>query len=150
MSDIKIIAKNKRAGFDYFLKDKFEAGLELRGSEVKSLRLGKAHIEEAFIQVDVRGEAWIHNLSIPPYLQSSYLGHEEKRKRKLLLHKKEIIELQEASSRDGLVLIPTILYFKNSKVKVEIATAKGKKIHDKRQAIKSKEVERKIRQGNLD
>lgn len=144
---IKIIAKNKRAHFDYILLQKIEAGLVLTGTEVKSLRLGKASIREAFVQIDQSEEAWIHQMSIPPYDFGNRSNHQEKRKRKLLLSKKEIQKIHHELQTKGLTLIPTMLYFKKSLVKVEIALGKGKKLFDKRQSEAKKAVEKRLRKG---
>ncbi len=117
----------------------------LKGTEVKSLRQGKASLNEAFVLIDNQGEAWLNNLTIPHYEQGNIFNHEETRRRKLLLSKAELKQLQLATTRDALTIVPTILYFKKSLVKVEIATAKGKKLHDKRQAIAERESQRKIK-----
>lgn len=122
----------------------------LVGTEVKSLRNGKASIAEAFISIDKNGEVWIQNMNIPHYNFGNIHNHEEFRKRKLLLHKKEIAKIALRAQAERLTLIPTSLYFKSSKVKVEFALAKGKKQHDKRQDAAKKTVERKLRQGNYD
>ena len=147
---MKIIDKNKRAGYDYFIIEKIEAGIVLTGTEVKSLRAGKASIKEAFISIDRNSEAWLQNMSIPQYEFGNLNNHEEIRKRKLLLSKKQIIEMNKRAHAEGLAIIPTIIYFKNSLVKVEVALAKGKKLHDKRQTEAKKDIEKKIRQGNYD
>ncbi|MEX1099657.1 MAG: SsrA-binding protein SmpB [Bacteriovoracaceae bacterium] len=144
---INIIAKNKRASFDYQLEEKFEAGLALKGTEVKSLRSGKCSMTEAYCSVDKNDEAWIHQLSIPQYEFGNIANHEETRKRKMLLNKKEIELIRRSLAAKGQTLVPTKIYFKGSLVKIEVALAKGKKLHDKREAKKTKEVERKLRQG---
>lgn len=149
MTGIKIITVNKRAGFDFFIEETFEAGLVLKGTEIKSLRLGKASLNEAFVDIDGKGEAWIYNLSIPPYSHGGIYNHDETRKRKLLLNHHELKELQEAITRQGLTIIATKLYFKKSLAKIEIATAKGKKKHDKREAQTKKEVDLKIRRKDF-
>jgi SsrA-binding protein len=144
---IKIIAKNKRASFDYHLEKKYEAGMVLMGTEVKSLRNGKCSINEAHITIDDNGEVWAHNISIPPYEFGNINNHEETRKRKLLLSKKEIIEISHEMSLKRLTLIPTAIYFKESTVKLEIALGKGKKLHDKREDAAKKDVDRKLKRG---
>ena len=144
---IKIISRNKRASYDYHLENKFEAGMVLTGTEVKSLRNGKVSINEAHIIIDDRGEVWAHNISIPLYEFGNINNHEETRKRKLLLSKKQITEISEEMSTKRLTLIPTAIYFKDSIVKLEIALAKGKKLHDKREDAAKKDVERKIKRG---
>lgn len=147
---IKIIIKNSRAGYDFFLEEKFEAGVVLQGTEVKTLREGKATLTDAFVSIDSVGEAWLYNLNIPHYTFGNINNHEENRKRKLLLNKKEILEIQKRMSIKGLTLIPTMLYFKSSRVKCEIALAKGKKLYDKRESAAKKDVERKLRQGQYE
>lgn len=145
---IKVIAKNKRAFFDYQLSLKVEAGLVLQGTEVKSLRNGKANITDAFVSIDSKSEAWINNMSIPPYEQGNRANHLEKRKRKLLLSKKQIIEIQTQIHSKGLVLVPLSLYFKDSLAKIEIGLGRGKKTYDKREDAAKKTVERKLRSGD--
>lgn len=147
---IKLICQNKRASYDFFLEEKYEAGLVLQGTEVKSLRSGNAKINESFISIDNNNEAWIHNMSIPPYELGTYANHNETRKRKLLLNAKEINDLQQKQKTKGLTIIPTKLYFKDARVKLEIALAKGKKLYDKRDSAAKKDVERKLRQGNYE
>lgn len=147
---IKIIAKNKRASYDYFLEEKFEAGLVLQGTEVKSLRLGKVSMAEAFITIDKNNEAWINNMNIPQYEFGNIHNHAEGRKRKLLLHAEEIKRISHAMKAGGLTLVPTIIYFKKSNIKLEIALAKGKKQHDKRQTEAKRDVERKLKRGIYD
>jgi SsrA-binding protein len=147
---IKVIVKNSRAGYDFFLEEKYEAGLVLQGTEVKSLRAGKATLAEAFVMIDGKGEAWLYNMSIPHYTHGNIHNHEESRKRKLLLHKDQINDINKRMAQKGLTLIPTSLYFKDSRVKCEIALAKGKKLYDKRDASAKKDVERKLRQGQYE
>lgn len=147
---IKVIVKNSRAGYDFFLEEKYEAGLVLQGTEVKSLRAGKATLTEAFVTIDSHGEAWIHNLVIPHYAFGNINNHEENRKRKLLMHRDEINDINKRMAQKGLTLIPTQLYFKDSRVKCEIALAKGKKLYDKRDASAKKDLDRKLRQGNYE
>ena len=147
---IKILVHNKRASYDYFLEEKFEAGMVLQGTEVKSLRDGKCSINEAFVTIDKRHEVWIHNMSIPPYQFGTYDNHSETRKRKLLLNTAEIERIEKSIATKGQTLVPVKLYFKNSRVKIEIALAKGKKLYDKRQDTAKKDIERKLRQGNYE
>ena len=147
---IKIIAKNKRASYDYFLEEKFEAGIALQGTEVKSLRDGKCSIGEAYVTIDKNHEVWVYNLNIPKYQFGTYDNHDETRKRKLLLRSEEIKQIEKALATKGQTLVPTIIYFKKSLVKVEIALAKGKKLYDKRADTAKKDVERKLRQGKYD
>jgi SsrA-binding protein len=143
MSGIKIIAKNRKASFEYFLLDKFEAGIELQGSEIKSIRAGQVSIGEAFIQID-NMEAWLINSHVAKYDAASIFNHDPKRKRKLLLHKKEITQIWNAVRQKGLTVVPTILYLSNGKAKIEIALAKGKKMYDKRDSIAKRDQEREI------
>ncbi len=145
---IKVIAKNKRASFDYALEDKTEAGIVLVGTEVKSLRDGKVTIAESHITIDNNGEMWINNMKIAQYEFGNRFNHEEARKRKLLLNKAEIEEFAHVAKTQRMTIIPTMIYFKGSTVKVEIALGKGKKLHDKRQDQAKKDVERKLRRGD--
>tara|TARA_B100000925_G_scaffold291342_1_gene279062 strand:- start:7063 stop:7512 length:450 start_codon:yes stop_codon:yes gene_type:complete len=147
---IKIIAKNKRATYDYSIKERFEAGMMLQGTEVKSLRLGKATIAEAYISIDNNLEAWVYNLHIPQYEFGNIHNHQEDRKRKLLLNSKEIHLIKHKIKAEGMTLVPTIIYFKKSLVKLEIALGKGKKLHDKRADQAKKDVEKKLRQGRYE
>ena len=140
-SGLKIISNNRKARFNYFFKEFFEAGIALRGSEVKSLRDGKANISESYA-FDENGEIYLINSHIPSYKESSYNNHDPRRNRKLLLNKKEINKLIGRINREGYTLIPTKLYFKKGKAKVEIAVAKGKKHFDKRQTIKTRDWNR--------
>ena len=140
-SGLKIICNNRKAKFNYFFNEFFEAGIALKGSEVKSLRDGKANISEAYA-IDEQGEIFLLNSHIPSYKESSYNNHDPKRNRKLLLNKREINKLIGKVNREGYTLIPTKLYFKKGKAKVEIAVAKGKKHYDKRQVKKKKDWNR--------
>ena len=140
-SGLKIISNNRKARFNYFFKEFFEAGIVLMGSEVKSLRDGKANISESYA-FDMGGEIFLVNSHIPSYKESSYNNHNPRRNRKLLLNKREINKLMGRVNREGFTLIPTKLYFKKGKAKVEIAVAKGKKQHDKRQVKKKRDWDR--------
>lgn len=137
-----IVAQNRKANFNYFFEDTLEAGIELLGSEVKSLRAGKGSIADAYA-LDSEGEIYLHNTYIPEYKQSSYNNHDPRRLRKLLLNKKEINKIIGKINRDGFTVVPTKIYF-NSKgiAKVNIAIAKGKKLHDKRQTKKQRDWNR--------
>ena len=137
-SGLKIISNNRKARFNYFFTEFFEAGIVLKGSEVKSLRDGKVNISEAYA-FDDRGEMYLVNSHIPSYKESSYNNHDPKRNRKLLLNKREINKLMGRVNREGFTLIPTKLYFKKGKAKVEIAVAKGKKQYDKRHTKKKRD-----------
>ena len=149
-SGIKIIARNKRSSYDYFLDETYEAGLMLQGTEIKSLREGNCTMNEAFCTIDKDMEVWLNQMHIAPYQFGTYDNHAETRKRKLLLNSSEIQQIQKSLATKGQTLIPTKIYFKGSKVKLEIALAKGKKLHDKRESTKSKEVERKLKQGTYE
>ena len=137
----KIICLNRKATFNYFFLEIFEAGISLKGSEVKSLRDGKGSIADSYA-IDNNGELFLINSHIPLYRQSSYNNHNPKSDRKLLLNKKEINKLIGRINQDGLTIIPTKMYFSKGKVKVEIAVAKGKKLYDKRQVKKTKDWNR--------
>ncbi|MBT7609742.1 MAG: SsrA-binding protein SmpB [Bacteriovoracaceae bacterium] len=141
---IKIIAKNKRAFFDYFVTEKYEAGLELQGTEVKSLRDGKVSIAEAYVSINNSMEAFVTNINIPHYEFGNINNHDETRKRKLLLHKKEIEEIYHLMKTQRMTIVCTMIYFKGSRVKLEIGLGKGKKQHDKRADQKEKDIKRKL------
>lgn len=147
---IKIICKNQRAGYDYFIEDKFECGMALLGTEVKSLRQGKGQINEAYVVVDSQGEVWLQNATIPHYDFGNINNHPETRKRKLLMKREEIVQMEKKMATKGYSVIPLTLYFKDSLVKCEIALAKGKKLFDKRDTAAKKDVERKLRQGQFE
>ena len=138
---LKIICLNRKASFNYFFEDFFEAGIVLKGSEIKSVREGKVNIAESYA-VEKGGEIVLINSHISPYKQASYSNHNPTDDRKLLLNKKEINKLIGKMQRDGFTLVPTKMYFKKGKAKIEIAVAKGKKQYDKRQAIKRKDWNR--------
>ena len=140
-SGLKIISNNRKARFNYFFKEFYEAGIALKGSEVKSLRDGKANISESYA-FDHHGEMYLVNSHIPSYKESSYNNHDPRRNRKLLLNKREINKLIGRVNREGFTLIPTKLYFKKGKAKVEIAVAKGKKKYDKRHVKKKRDWNR--------
>jgi len=137
----KIICLNRKASFNYFFLELIEAGISLRGSEVKSIRDGKASIADAYA-IDKKGEIFLINSHIPLYKQSSYNNHDPKGDRKLLLKRKEINKLIGRINQEGLTLVSTKLYFQNGKVKIQIAVAKGKKLHDKRQVKKKRDWNR--------
>lgn len=139
------IATNRKARFEYFIEQTFECGVQLIGSEVKSLREGRASLADAYAMVR-DGEVWLMAAHIPPYKQASYQNHEPTRARKLLLHRKEIEQLKSKTAEQGLTLVPLRLYFVKNKIKCEIGVAKGKKLHDKRRSIAGREAEREMRQ----
>ncbi|MEJ5223486.1 MAG: SsrA-binding protein SmpB [Anaerolineales bacterium] len=138
---IKIIATNRKASFEYFLLEHFEAGLELRGTEIKSVRAGQVSLGEAYVEVDGQ-QAWLVESHIAPYERGNRFNHDPKRRRRLLLHKKEIRELWNAVRQKGVTIVPTKLYLKEGRAKLEIALAKGKKLHDKRDSIAKRDSER--------
>lgn len=140
---IKTIATNRKASHDYFLSDRIEAGIELRGTEIKSVRAGQVSIKEAYVQTDGR-EAWLMNAYIAPYNPASHFNHDPRRPRRLLLHKKEIVRLDERVRQRGLTVIPTRMYFKSGRAKVEIALARGKKKYDKRRELAKRDAQREI------
>jgi SsrA-binding protein len=140
----KIVARNRRARFEFDLMESFEAGIALTGTEVKSLRTGKASLEEAYAGIDRDGEVWLHGCDIPEYLQANRMNHKAKRPRKLLLHRQEIDRLAAKTSERGLTLVPLKIYFKGGMAKIEICIAKGRKLFDKREALKKKDAKREI------
>ena len=137
------IATNKRASYRYHLLERWECGLVLTGTEVKSLRGGKAQLKDGYAQVQ-DGEVWLYNVHIPPYGPATRENHEPERPRKLLMHKREIERLIGKTREKGLTLIPTRLYFKGPHAKVEVALARGKKLHDKRQSLKEADDRREM------
>jgi SsrA-binding protein len=137
------VATNRRAGHKFELVEKMEAGIELRGSEVKSLRNGKAQMSDAYAVVD-RGEVWLRNLHIPPYEPASRENHEPERPRRLLLHRAEIERLVGRTAQRGLTLIPTRIYFKGPRAKVELALARGKEGRDRRREIADRDTRREV------
>ncbi len=141
--DIKIVAKNRKAHFEYFIQESFEAGIALKGSEIKSIRSGQVSIQEAYVQIDGQ-QAWLINAHIASYQAGSYSDHDPKRPRRLLLHKKEIRQLWAEVRLKGVTIIPVKMYLKNGRAKIEIAVAKGKKLYDKRQDIAKKDQVRDL------
>ena len=138
----KVVAENRRARFDYFVDDRLEAGIQLTGTEVKSLRVGEGSIAESYATVEGE-EVWLINSNIPEYSHGNRLNHQPKRARKLLLKSREISKLQGAVTREGLTLVPLSIYFNSrGRAKVELAIARGKKMHDKRDAIRDRESKR--------
>ena len=126
---IKVVSTNRRAKFEYFLEDVFEAGISLKGSEIKSIRAGHISIKEAYIRVDEH-EAWLMEAHVAPYAEANRFNHAPRRARQLLLHKKEIKKLRGAVQKKGLTIVPTKVYLKGGRAKIEIALARGKKLHD--------------------
>jgi SsrA-binding protein len=141
----KLIAQNKKARHDYHIEDTFEAGLVLVGTEVKSLRMGRASLVDGFVDVD-GGEAWLHGVHIPEYSQGTWTNHSARRKRKLLLNRVEIDKIERRVNEKGLTVIPLALYFKDGRAKVEIGLGKGKKSWDKRHALAERQANREKQQ----
>ncbi|HWC34877.1 MAG TPA: SsrA-binding protein SmpB [Mycobacteriales bacterium] len=139
----KLIAQNRKARHDYAIEDVYEAGVVLQGTEVKSLRAGRASLVDSYATVR-DGEVWLENLHIPEYTQGTWTNHEPRRRRKLLLHREEIAKLVGKTKESGLTLVPLQLYFKDGKVKVEIALARGKRAYDKRQTLAARDAAREI------
>lgn len=139
--EIKVVATNRKAGFEYFLLEKFEAGLSLQGSEIKSIRAGQMSLVESYIEVE-GGQAWLRGAHIAPYEQASRYNHDPLRPRRLLLNKKEIRQLHNSVRQKGMTIVPTRVYIKEGHAKIEIALARGKKLHDKRQVIAKRDAER--------
>jgi len=139
--NLKIVATNRRAGFEYFLMEHFEAGLALQGSEIKSIRAGQVSLAEAYVDTDGR-EAWLVEAHIAPYREANRFNHDPKRRRRLLLHKKEIRRLWNDVRQKGVTIVPLKVYLKEGRAKLEIALAKGKKLHDKRDAIAQRDQAR--------
>lgn len=140
----KVLVTNRKAQHDYFIIETYEAGIVLKGTEVKSLRLGNANLQDSFAIIK-NGELWLENMHISQYNQASYNNHEPKRDRKLLLHKKEIRRLKNKLQEKGTTLVPLRVYLKSNRIKLEIALARGKKSYDKREAIAKRETEREIK-----
>ena len=141
--NIKIVAKNRKAQFEFFILEKFEAGIVLKGSEIKSIRAGKVSLQEAYVQVEA-SQAWLINSHIASYEEASYLDHDPKRPRKLLLHKKELLTLWNEVRQKGVTIIPMGMSLKGGRAKLEIAVAKGKKLYDKRHDLAEKDVKRDL------
>lgn len=140
-SGLKLVANNKKAYHDYFIEEKYEAGLELFGTEVKSLRMGKCSIKEAYIDIK-NGEAFVRGMNISPYEKGNIFNRDPVRVRKLLLHKSEIRKLDAASQQQGFTIVPLQVYFKNGRAKIEVGLAKGKKLYDKRATVAKKDAKR--------
>ena len=140
---VKLVANNKKAYHDYFIEDKFEAGIELFGTEVKSIRMGKCSIKESFIRIE-KGQVYIYGMHISPYEKGNNLNKDPLRVRRLLMHKTEIRRLDSKLAEKGLTLVPLQVYFKGSLVKVEVGLARGKKLYDKRQDIAKKDARREV------
>lgn len=146
---IEPICRNRRAFHEYEIFDTLECGLVLTGTEVKSLRAGQASLEDAYARIDTR-ELWLINSDIPEYAMGNRLNHKAKRPRKLLLHRREISKFAGKASERGFTIVPLRLYFRNGRAKVEVAVARGKKLHDKRQSAKKSEAQKEIRKAMKD
>lgn len=140
---VKVIATNRKARFEYFLLERYEAGISLHGSEIKSIRAGQISLAEAYVQTD-GNEAWLMNAHIAPYEQANRFNHDPKRPRRLLLHKREIKELWDAVRQKGMTIVPVQVHLKDGHAKVEVALAKGKKLYDKRQDIARRDQAREM------
>jgi SsrA-binding protein len=138
---MKVVATNRKASFEYHLSDKFEAGISLKGSEIKSIRAGQVSLKEAYVQIS-DGEAWLHNAHIAPYDAASKQNHEPRRPRKLLLHRRELDRLAGKVREKGFTIIPTRMYLSKGRAKLEIALARGKRKYDKRKVIAEREARR--------
>ncbi len=145
---MKIVAQNKKARHEYFIENTHEAGIQLKGTEIKSVRAGKVSLDESYVDIK-NGEIFIVGMHISPYLASGSFNHDETRDRKLLMHKNEIIKLLNKKERDGFTLIPLKLYFEGALVKVEVAVAKGKKLYDKRESLKEEDVKKRLRKQGI-
>ena len=146
---IKLVANNKKAYHDYFIEEKYECGISLAGTEVKSIRPGQVSVKEAYVEIE-GGEAWIEGMNISPYDHGNLFNRDPVRKRKLLLHKTEIRKLAQAVQQDGYTIVPLSVYFKRGKVKIEIGLAKGKHSYDKRQDIRKRDITREMERGYRD
>ena len=140
--DLKIISNNRKAFHEYTISEKYEAGIALTGTEVKSARAGKVNLTDGWVELDENGEAILRDVHIAKYSHGSYMNHEETRPRRLLLKKKEIAKLERATEEKGFTVVPLQMYFKDQYIKVEIGVAKGKHLHDKRDAAKTREANR--------
>jgi SsrA-binding protein len=140
---VKVVATNRKAGFEYFLFERFEAGMALMGSEIKSIRAGQVSLKEAYVRVEARN-AFLMEAHIAPYDQANRFNHDPRRPRRLLLHKREIRELWDAVRQKGMTIVPTRIYLKEGRAKLEIVIAKGKKLYDKRTAIAQRDAEREL------
>jgi SsrA-binding protein len=146
---IKIICRNRRAFHEYAIEDTLECGIVLTGTEVKSLREGAGGLEDAYAKID-DGEVWLIGSDIPEYSMGNRMNHKPKRSRKLLLHRREIAKFAGKASQRGFTLVPLRMYFKNGRAKVELAVARGKQLHDKRQAAKKADAQKEIRRAMSD
>ncbi len=140
--NIKVVATNRKASHEFFLLDRYEAGIALQGSEIKSIRAGQMSIQESYVDIEDGEQAWLVEAHIAPYEQANRFNHDPRRKRRLLLHKKQIRELWNSVRMKGMTIVPTQVYLKNGRAKIEIALAKGKKAYDKRATIAKRDEAR--------
>lgn len=140
-ANIKLVANNKKAYHDYFIEQKYECGIELYGTEIKSIRLGKCSVKEAYVDIE-NGEAFVDGMNISPYEKGNIFNRDPLRRRKLLLHKKEILQLASSVSAKGYTIVPLSVYLKNGKCKIEIGLARGKHLYDKRESIRKNDLRR--------
>ena len=143
----KVVARNRKAYHDYSIEDTIEAGLVLIGSEIKSIRDGRVNLRDSYAAIDEHGEVWLHNAHVAPYDPASRFGHEPRRARKLLLHKRQIARWQSRAQAKGYTLIPLRMYIRDNRAKVELALARGKRQYDKRAAIAKREDDRRVRRA---
>jgi SsrA-binding protein len=142
VDEVKVLATNRKAGFEYFLVERFEAGLALMGSEIKSVRAGQISLAEAYVDIENGRNAWLIEAHIAPYAQANRFNHDPKRKRRLLLHKRQIHDLWNSVRQKGMTIVPTRVYLKEGRAKIEIALARGKKTYDKRATIAKRDQAR--------
>ncbi|MBR0066135.1 MAG: SsrA-binding protein SmpB [Kiritimatiellae bacterium] len=140
---VKVVANNRKAYHDYFVEDKYEAGVELRGTEVKSVRAGTLNLKDSYV-IAKNGEAWAHSMHISPYEKGNIFNHDPDRPKRLLLHNREIAKLAALAAQDGYALVPLSVYFKDARVKVELGVCRGKKNYDKREAAAQRDAKRQI------
>ena len=145
--EFKVVARNRKAYHDYSIEETIEAGLVLIGSEIKSIRDGRVNLRDSYAAIDDNGEVWLHNAHVAPYDPASRFGHEPRRSRKLLLHKRQIARLQSRVQAKGYTLIPLRMYLRENRAKVELALARGKRQYDKRAAIAQREADRRVRRA---
>jgi len=143
----KVVARNRKAYHDYAIEETIEAGMVLIGSEIKSIRDGRVNLRDSYAAIDDHGEVWLHNAHVAPYDPASRFGHEPRRSRKLLLHKRQIARLQNRAQAKGYTLIPLRMYIRDNRAKVELALARGKRQYDKRAAIAKREDDRRVRRA---
>ncbi len=146
---VKVVATNRKANFEFFVLEHFEAGLALQGSEIKSIRSGQISLSEAFVQIN-NGDAWLMNAHVAPYDPASRFNHDPKRPRRLLLHRSELRDLWDAVRLKGVTIIPLRVYIKDGRAKLELATAKGKKLYDKRAVIAERDERREVERSRKD